>query len=42
MQVTLTKNLEEFITRKVQTGGYANPSCRRSVLRPSGPKQTNT
>ena len=26
MQVTLTKDLEEFIARKVQTGGYANAS----------------
>lgn len=26
MQVTLTKDLEKFIARKVQTGGYANPS----------------
>ena len=26
MQVTLTKELEEFIARKVQTGGYADAS----------------
>jgi putative addiction module CopG family antidote len=26
MQVALTKDLEKFIARKVQTGGYANPS----------------
>lgn len=26
MQVTLTKDLEKFIARKVQTGGYANSS----------------
>jgi putative addiction module CopG family antidote len=26
MQVTLTKDLEKFIARKVQTGGYTNAS----------------
>ena len=26
MQVTLTRDLEKFIARKVETGGYANPS----------------
>ena len=26
VQVTLTKDLEEFIAQKVRTGGYANPS----------------
>jgi putative addiction module CopG family antidote len=26
MQVTLTKDLEKFIARKVEIGGYANPS----------------
>ena len=26
MQVTLTKDLEKFIARKVEVGGYANPS----------------
>jgi putative addiction module CopG family antidote len=26
MQVTLTKDLEEFIARKVELGGYANAS----------------
>jgi putative addiction module CopG family antidote len=26
MQVTLTRDLEKFIARKVQAGGYANPS----------------
>ena len=26
MQVTLTRDLESFIARKVQTGGYANAS----------------
>jgi len=26
MQVTLTKDLEKFIARKVESGGYANPS----------------
>lgn len=26
MQVTLTRDLEDFIARKVQTGGYANAS----------------
>jgi putative addiction module CopG family antidote len=26
MQVTLTKDLEEFIARKVETGGYADGS----------------
>ena len=26
MQVTLTKDLEKFIARKVQTGGYASAS----------------
>src|SRR5438552_802656 len=26
MQVTLTKDLEKFITRKVRAGGYASPS----------------
>ena len=26
MQVTLTRDLEDFIARKVRAGGYANPS----------------
>ena len=26
MQVTLTRDLEEFIEQKVRTGGYTNPS----------------